>query len=153
MPPCLDYSARLLQWYARSSNSLPAFVVRARLAGDLVGFGMALPRRFRTNSWEGDGYIKSFMTVDPAARGRGIGVSLPGSTTARSKKARNAGAAFRRRDDRSPREAAGGLRERRLRHRRPRNLSFCFVCRVGEQRVRPTRASGRFGRQGVPESA
>ncbi|MBK8646286.1 MAG: GNAT family N-acetyltransferase [Gemmatimonadetes bacterium] len=76
VPPCLDYSARLLQWYARSSNSLPAFVVRARLAGDLVGFGMALPRRFRTNSWEGDGYIKSFMTVDPAARGRGIGVSL-----------------------------------------------------------------------------
>lgn len=75
-PPCLHYSVPLLGWYLGSPSNLPVFVARARSAGRLVGFGMAVPRTFQTQGWEGDGYIKSFMTVDASSRGLGIGVSL-----------------------------------------------------------------------------
>ncbi len=76
VPPCLDYSGRLLEWHAGVSGSMPVFLARAHSVGALVGFGMAVPRRFRMGDWEGEGYIKSFMSVDPLVRGCGIGIAL-----------------------------------------------------------------------------
>lgn len=73
-PPCLDFSNSFLAWSLTARADLPAFIARAYEDGQMVGLGMALPRRFQTNEWVGNGYIKSYMTVDVSHRGRGIGV-------------------------------------------------------------------------------
>jgi GNAT superfamily N-acetyltransferase len=76
LAPSLDYTPEHLRWQLTFPGPPAPVAVTAWDNDRLVGFGAATPRRARISGWEGAVYVKSFMSVAPSHRGRGIGARV-----------------------------------------------------------------------------
>lgn len=75
-PPCLDYTPEYLEWQLSFPGAIAPRYITGFQDGRCVAFAAATPRKLRLGSWSAPFFVKSFVTIAPHLRGRGIGRDL-----------------------------------------------------------------------------